>query len=449
MALTAQDQQDLMYLIVGTFNAAPGRTIFNDLAEMVINDYGGMVGIEVAETLVDHPLFSDNSDGEYPISQTNEQFAQEYLTELLGARGTWVEASAWDEANDIVVANLNGGTTRAELVLAATQYLQNNPSSAFAAAADALANKVEVALFQAVELEQDASGSTLGSLRATISGVDNTQASVDAAKDLVENGPTPGGTTFNLTAGTAAGADVMRLTGDQDVRIDFTDSSNQITGLDLDGDGTIERDGVENNQSGIAADFEIVDAYARNPLNQFDSVNNFLGDIFHDGTGVDGDGVSTDGNIVLGGLGSDTIFGGIGNDFLAGGGVSTSRFGYADDSFDREADHLIGGRNADFFFVSLPLMNLTIDDLGSFSDGYAVDIDGGNTADDNGPFGDTNQDSDWLLIEASDDDEPVEIYLWTDESQSITTRAGRFAAIREIEHVDASGNLYGFLDDVD
>jgi hypothetical protein len=72
---------------------------------------------------------------------------------------------------------------------------------------------------------------------------------------------------FTLTPTTAAGADVMRLTGDQDVRIDFTNPANQITGLDFDGDGLIEFNGIERSITGLAADFEIVDAYSRNPLN--------------------------------------------------------------------------------------------------------------------------------------------------------------------------------------
>jgi len=133
---------------------------------------------------------------------------------------------------------------------------------------------------------------------------------------------------FTLTPTTAAGVDVMRLTGDQDVRIDFTNPLNQVRGLDLDGDGTIENDGHENNSASSkwdAADrgagFEIVDAYKRDLLNE-KATNNFLGDINFDGTGFAGDGVNTDGNIFLGGLGTDTAKGGIGNDFLAGGGVA-------------------------------------------------------------------------------------------------------------------------------
>lgn len=226
----------------------------------------------------------------------------------------------------------------------------------------------------------------------------------------------------------AAGADVMRLTGGQDVRIDFTNPANQIKGLDLNGDGVIANDGIENNITGVAANYEIVDAYARNPLNYSDSNKNFLGDINFDGTGFQGDGVSTNGNIFLGGMGSDTALGGIGNDFLTGGGGKGS-------------DRLVGGRNADFFFAELSKLDRT--------DGSSLSVDGGNTSDDAAAGNNTPQDADWLLVEASDDDEPVTIDLSVEEAQTLSTREGAGAKLQEIENVDASGNLYGFLDDMD
>lgn len=259
---------------------------------------------------------------------------------------------------------------------------------------------------------------------------------------IIDPGATPTANardSLTIVEGEAAGAAVLGLRGDQDIRIDFTNPARQITGLDLDGNGVIAQNGIENNiQAGNAAlggapigGYVIVDAYARNPLNSDgrlatrDLDNNFYGDINFDGTGFNGDGVSTDGNIVLGGFGADTIFGGIGNDFLAGGGVGGGAGG--------STDVLRGGRNADFFFAELSQL--------SFVDGDALFIDGGNTFDD-----DEGQDSDWLLVEASDDDEPVVINLST---ASLRTRAGEGGTINDIENVDASGNLYGFLNDLD
>lgn len=259
-----------------------------------------------------------------------------------------------------------------------------------------------------------------------------------AGQTLVLNGAA-------TAAGTAAGGEVLHLTGDQDVRIDMTNPANQIKGLDLNGDGTIAADGVENNVTGKASLFEIIDAYARNPLNETDKVANFLGDMRYDGTGFGGDGVSTDGNIVLGGLGADTILGGIGNDFLAGGGVAAANGG---------TDTLSGGRNADFFFAELSLLDNT--------DGNHLNIDGGTTADDSSAgAANSNQNSDWLLLQASDDDEPVTVVLddhlvdangngnLNDEG-SVVSRAGvTVGTLKDVENLDASGNFYGFLDNID
>lgn len=333
-----------------------------------------------------------------------------------------------------------------------------------ASAADRLvvANKTQVANYytaekgSAAEYEHDAA-------HDSIDDVDGTQASVDAAIAAIDAGEVKApGTNFAIQHDMVGAADAMHLTGDQDIRIDFTNPANQIKGLDLNGDGIIANDGVENHVTGVAANYEIVDAYARNPLNERSVTQNFLGDIAFDGTGFGGDGVTTDGNIVLGGLGVDAIYGGIGNDFLTGGGIAADRVaaaraawiaaGGTAANFVAPADFLSGGRNADFFFAELSALDAT--------DGNRVNIDGGTTADDSAAgIVQTAQDADWLLFEASDDDEPVTINL-RDESTgdgtasewtgSIVNRSGvTISNLRDIENFDASGNLYGFLDNMD
>ena len=260
--------------------------------------------------------------------------------------------------------------------------------------------------------------------------------------------------------GDVSGTEVLRLTGDASARIDLTDPADQFEGLDLNGDGLIASDGIENNLSNFGimtvSNFIVVDAYARNPINETDHENNYFGDIAFDGTGFAGDGVTTDGNIYLGGLGVDTAFGGIGNDFMAGGGVAAGRFTLtgAVDAFGRPifldnmtgletiapgVDTLYGGRNADFFFLELSALDPT--------DGNGTQIDGGSTWDDV-----NSQDTDWILLEASDDNEPVIVDLnetALDGFLEITARSGVGADVHEIENLDASGNLYGFLNNFD
>ena len=138
---------------------------------------------------------------------------------------------------------------------------------------------------------------------------------------------------------------VLRLAGDANVVIDLADPAKVIREIDLNGDGKITANGVENNVAGAgiltASNFTIIDAYPRNPLNELDTVSNFSGDITLKGEGFDGDGVKTDGNIFLGGLGDDFALTGIGNDFLAGGGGANN------------VDRLQAGRNADFLFYEM------------------------------------------------------------------------------------------------
>jgi hypothetical protein len=173
---------------------------------------------------------------------------------------------------------------------------------------------------------------------------------------------------------------------------------------------------------------------------------NFLGDIYFDGasfSGADGDGTATDGNIFLGGLGADTALGGVGNDFLAGGGIAQGVDG---------VDTLHGGRNADFFFAEFSLLD-EVDGAGQ----AVLYVDGGNTSDDQ-PAGkvQSDQDHDWLLLEGSDDDEPLEVELTegdgggVDDNNAVEvqSRTGQYMDIEDVENLDASGNLYGFLDDM-
>lgn len=270
-------------------------------------------------------------------------------------------------------------------------------------------------------------------------------------------------------------AGVARLTGNSAVRIDITRATDQIVGLDLNRNGVVEINGRENiNPTALddGKNFTIFDAYARNPNDVNDATSNYTGRIRFDGTGFAGNGTSTNGNIFLGGLNADIALGGDGNDFLAGGGSRAFNDlvdGTSSGGQFATGDQLSGGRNADFMFVELSLLSAT--------DGNNNRLDGGSTADDiiaggAGTRGIGTQDLDWILPEASDDDEPTIIDLDAggaggsgfpvaapasdgvgvttnvDPLGSIFSRLGAVAGLRGIEAVNASGNLYGFINNV-
>jgi len=280
------------------------------------------------------------------------------------------------------------------------------------------------------------------------------------------------GGVFNLDSSTAG---VMRLTGNHNVRIDITRNDNQVTQIDLNRNGWLETNGKENVNPTTLDDgrkFVIVDAYTRNALNSTDLANNYQGTIWFDGSGFNGDGVSTNGTIFLGGIGADIALSGIGNDFMAGGGARTTAIVNGQVVFGNNAgviggggpgapagtveagDRLNGGRNADIFFLELSLLSAT--------DGNNTRIIGGTTSDDTiavgafVPSGLGSQDNDILALEVSDDDERVTVVL--DEGTTgfivptgakvagqIGTPSGAQATIADVESLNASGNLYGYL----
>ena len=439
MALTQTQVSQLYVAIFGRASEGDGNTYWQEHQDSMLDAANAMLDTDPARE-----YFGETLDN-------NQAFIEHIYENTLG--------KTVDEDPDGIaywVSELDNGTSKAQVISSLIVAAQD-PANA-GDAQDQFNNKVMVSDYAAEHL---AAFTSIEEFAAFINNVDHTAESVTAAEDAVDDAvPATTIEGFNITDGVAGTADIMGLTGDVDARIDFTNPANQVKGLDLDGDGIISNNGVENVITGVASDYEIVDAYARNPLNELDTTNNFLGDIAFDGTGFEGDGVSTDGNIVLGGLGVDTIYGGIGNDFLTGGGIAAARALEARNTYIAQnpqdptglnyaapADTLSGGRNADFFFVELSALDAT--------DGNNVFIDGGTTADDSAAGTvQTAQDADWLLFEGSDDDEPVTITL-RDESTgqgngAVVTRSGQAVGVlRDVENFDASGNLYGFLDDID
>jgi len=236
------------------------------------------------------------------------------------------------------------------------------------------------------------------------------------------------------------GIDVLRITGDASMQIILNNPSSQLAQLDLNGDGVISGPAETNAATTVrVANFEVFDAYPRQTLvdpndpSDEQLADNYFGNLAFNGTsftGQEGDGTRTDGNIVLGGFGDDSIQTGVGNDFIATGGGT---------------DYVNAGRNSDWVFAELSLL-----DPNASATPYAW---GGTTVD----TGD--QDQDWLLGETQDDEEPVWFFsqgaftrsllnpaLVSVENYFTETGAGMIA--QEFESFDASGNMYGFTRNV-
>ncbi|MBL8581678.1 MAG: DUF4214 domain-containing protein, partial [Rhizobiaceae bacterium] len=294
---------------------------------------------------------------------------------------------------------------------------------------------IDAFLTHIVEGTQDFAGSLFDEIDGGVFTIETTQEGPRASMEMhtVEGAIEIANAPVELDGG--SGVDALRLIGNSDIRIDFTDPFEQVEQIDIDGDG-INPGEIDYNVRPYVnvKNFEIIDAHARGLalLDPSNDTEGYTGNLYFDGTGFGGDGTSMNGNIVLGGAGDDIIKGGIGNDFFSGGAGTNL---------------LQGGRNADFFYQELSSLDTQLT-------GESV-IKGGTTFDD-----DARQDFDWLLLEASDDEELIVIDVdgaltsdgglqggGTVENGEITTGNSQAGVkLEDIENVNASGNFYGFLD---
>lgn len=186
MAITAETRNSIIELVVTAYNAAPGTTLLTELVAII--DGGGTLA-DVAANLTT----SDRWTGLYPSFQTSEEFAAEWLGQLVPE----ASADALAEGVAIAVGLINGGASFADLMIEAQGFLSNldEADTDFGTSAANFNNKVEVSTQHTVTLEKDGTADELANVLAA---VDSTQASVDAANET-EGSTSTGGTTFTLT----------------------------------------------------------------------------------------------------------------------------------------------------------------------------------------------------------------------------------------------------------
>ncbi len=201
MAITAETRQDIIELVVTALDAAPGTTL---LAELVAIIDGGGTLSDVAVALTAKSEFT----GLYPSFQTAEEFATEWLNNLVP------EASAAAKAEGVTVAVglLNSGVSRADLMIEAQAFLSATSESdaAFGSSAANFNNKVEVATYHTVTKEQ--AGETLAGLQSVLANVTSDDATVTSANTAVDAGISSTAATYSLAADSSTvseGGDVV------------------------------------------------------------------------------------------------------------------------------------------------------------------------------------------------------------------------------------------------
>jgi hypothetical protein len=189
MAITAAQQTQLYNLAVGMFNAAPGLTYIDALAEAL---NAGMSITQVYNELARKPEFQGQGFG-FTDAATNDQFAAAFVDKLLD--GT-VTAANRTIAINFVTAQLNAGQSRGQAMQTAINALDAIPSTDpnFGQAAQLFDNRVTVARHFTETV--GATTTDLNVLRNAIAPVTADVASVTTTQN---QNLTLAGQTFNLT----------------------------------------------------------------------------------------------------------------------------------------------------------------------------------------------------------------------------------------------------------
>ncbi|MHB1114599.1 MAG: beta strand repeat-containing protein [Acidovorax defluvii] len=187
MALTTTQKTEAYQFFIVAFGAATGVEYMNQLNDAY---NAGMTTKQIVNVYTTKPQFETL----YPRFDTNEQFAERLIENVVGASAT---AAAKTEAKADVAAALNAGWTKGDIVFQIFTNLAAKASTdaQWGKTSLMLANKVAVA--QYITETQLVNTTDLTKLSSYIASVTEVAASVDAAK-LAAQGAN--GQTFTLTA---------------------------------------------------------------------------------------------------------------------------------------------------------------------------------------------------------------------------------------------------------
>lgn len=180
--VTTQERTNILKLVAGMFNAAPGATYLNEFTDayVALNKDLGALAAGLGQTGAFQSL--------YPSFLTADEFANKFL-DTLGLKAN-------TEAQDWVKAKVNAGESFASVVFQALVAIDASTADDFKAAREQLANKAAVAEYYSVD--QNKSASDLSELQNVVATVTNDPATVEAAK---QGAAVATGKTFTLTTG--------------------------------------------------------------------------------------------------------------------------------------------------------------------------------------------------------------------------------------------------------
>ena len=197
MAITPEQRDDILEVVVGLFNGSPDGNVLTALSDLVEND----TSIEdLADLLAAHSLFT----GTILAGKVTTDQQVDVLMDHFGLVADPDDPeSAGSIAESYFTSQIEAGTGFGEIVFTAVNFLSDLPeefADTFADAAALLANKVQVAKLYAENNPSDSADEMLSVLAGVSSTFPVTEAEAIDYLNSVGQGPNPG-QTFDLTFG--------------------------------------------------------------------------------------------------------------------------------------------------------------------------------------------------------------------------------------------------------
>lgn len=193
MAISSTKQTEILKIVAGLFNAAPGGSNLSDLARQV---EGGMTTSQLADALASIPLFT----GGILAGKVTVDDQVNVLMNNFGMTADSDAASAGSQAKAYFTQQITDGVGFGKIVFDAVTFLSATTDAKFAAAQTLLNNKALVA----AAYSSANSSSDLSVLQKVLSNVkgDAPYTPADVANVLAGSGSDgSGGKTFTLTSG--------------------------------------------------------------------------------------------------------------------------------------------------------------------------------------------------------------------------------------------------------
>ncbi|MEQ1741126.1 MAG: SwmB domain-containing protein, partial [Candidatus Nitrotoga sp.] len=173
-------QLEILQVTQAMFNAAPGTQYLSEFTTIVDNANG--TTRQLANLLAETGVFKHSM---YADTLTNHAFSTQFVENMVGSLVN-TENKAW--AVSTIEAMLAEGQSRGDVIYWAAMALASVDTADinWGAAAQQFNNKVEVATFYSID--QNGSANSLAILQAVTASVTNLEASVDAAKAILESG---------------------------------------------------------------------------------------------------------------------------------------------------------------------------------------------------------------------------------------------------------------------